>query len=87
MVGNGGGPMTVNAPGDKFEKEADAAAKSVRMSEAGMDVQRLEDDEEEIQTQVAQQALDEDENLQSQLPEDEMPVQMQELDDEEESLS
>ncbi len=87
MVGNGGGPMTVNAPGDKFEKEADAAAKSVRMSEAGMDVQRLEDDEEEIQTQVAQQALDEDEDLQSQLPEDEMPVQMQELDDEEESLS
>jgi hypothetical protein len=44
--GSGGsGPMTVNAPGDAFEQEADATAQTA-LSPGGADVQRQEDEEE-----------------------------------------
>ncbi len=90
-VGGGGGRMTVNAPGDAFEREADAVAAAVTGPGAGpaAEVQRqLPEEEEEIQTKAIQRQLpEEEEEVQMQaLEEDEEPeaLQMQELDEEEE---
>jgi hypothetical protein len=43
-VGGGGGRMTVNAPGDAFEQEADAVAKAV--VSPGIEIQRQEEEEQ-----------------------------------------
>ena len=74
-VGGGGGRMTVNAPGDVYEQEADAVSKTVMTggapasSRAEAAVQRQsEKDEEEIQMQPAE---DEEETLQRQTDEEE----------------
>ncbi|MEZ4616978.1 MAG: DUF4157 domain-containing protein [Caldilineaceae bacterium] len=90
-VGSGGGAMRVNAPGDQFEHEADAVAKTVTSSASTPAVQRQELPEEEVQTQrIQREDLPEDEVqtklLQRQeVPEDElqtMRLQRQEEDEE-----
>ncbi len=82
-VVGGGSAMTVNAPGDQFEQEAEAVAKSVANAEVAPKVQRQElEDEDELQMKAIQRAaLTEDD-----LPEEEEQVQMQELPEEEEEL-
>ena len=60
VVGGGNGRMTVNAPGDAFEQEADAVAKSVMSPETTPDVQRQVPEEEEL---LQRQELDEEEDL------------------------
>jgi hypothetical protein len=69
-VGSGSGKMTVNAPGDAFEQEADAVAKAV--VSAGPQVQRQAAEEQALQ----RQELEEEE--------EEQALQRQELDEEEE---
>jgi hypothetical protein len=59
-VGGGNGRMTVNAPGDTFEQEADSVAKSVMSAGAAPDVQRQAPEEDEL---LQKQELDEDEDL------------------------
>lgn len=85
-VGGGSGGMTVNAPGDAYEQEADSVAKSVMsgqaVSGAAADMQRAELPEEDEDMQM--QAVEEDE-LQTkllqraELPEEDEEVQMQAL--------
>ncbi|MBI4790792.1 MAG: DUF4157 domain-containing protein [Chloroflexi bacterium] len=69
-VGHGSG-MTVNAPGDAYEQEADAVSKTVMSSNAGAGVQRQTEDEDE-------------EPVQMQVDEEEGQVQMQAEEEEEE---
>jgi hypothetical protein len=89
--GGSGGGMTVNAPGDAFEQEADAMSKHVTSSPASGEaagLQRAEmPEEEELQTKALQRAdaPPEEEELQMQaMPEEEEEVQMQEMPEEEE---
>jgi len=80
MVGGGSGKMTVNAPGDVFEQQADSVAKAVTAPTAGPAVQRQmpEDEDKELQAKALQrQALPEEEK------EDET-VQRQTVDEEDE---
>ncbi len=65
----GGGRMTVNAPGDAFEQEADQVARTVSSTAAAGGVQ-LQEEEEKVQEQ--------------ELPEDEEQVQRQVEENEEE---
>ena len=60
-VGGGSGGMSVNAPGDAFEQQADAVAKTVTTSGARSDVQRQEDEEEDLQMKEIQRQEMEDE--------------------------
>ncbi len=55
-VGSSGNGMTVNAPGDAFEQEADAVAKQVVSGGGGAEVQRQEvpEEEEALQTKALQ---------------------------------
>lgn len=46
-VGSGGGPMTVNAPGDAYEQEADSVAKAVTSTTADSPLQRQEMEDKE----------------------------------------
>ncbi len=81
-VPGGGGKMTVNDPGDVYEQEADAVAKTVTSTGPSAGVQRQEEDE--LQTKRVQMQ-EEEEEVQAkrvQLQEEEEEVQMQE--DEEE---
>lgn len=90
-VGDGGGAMRVNAPGDQFEQEADAVAKTVTSSASTPAVQRQELPEEEVQTQRIQREALPDDEVQTKLlqrqevPDDElqtMRLQRQEEDEE-----
>lgn len=77
-VGNGSGRMTVNAPGDAYEQEADSVAQTVMTGDAAPAVQRqTTDDKDEIQTKSLQR---------EEAPEDdeEELVQKQEMEDDEE---
>jgi hypothetical protein len=78
--------MTVNAPGDRFEQEADSVAKSVISAPAAAPpVQRQMPEEEELQTKRLQRQEAEEDELQMQaMPEEEEPVQMQAMPEEEE---
>lgn len=83
----GTGKMTVNPPGDVFEHEADAIAKTVTGPRSAAEVQRqMPEEEEEIQTKAIQRQIpEEEEEIQTQLEEEEEePVQMQEVEEEEE---
>lgn len=61
-VGGGGAGMKVNAPGDRFEQEADAVSKSVTSSAAAPSVQRMKPEEDQIATKRLQrQGMDENE--------------------------
>lgn len=80
----GGSPMTVNAPGDQFEQEADAIAKTVTSAEIAPPVQRQElDDEDEIQMKAIQRAAVTEDDL----PEEDEQVQIQELPKDEEEIA
>jgi hypothetical protein len=57
-VGSGSGRMTVNAPGDAYEQEADSVAKTLLSGSTIPEVQRQIPDEEEL---LQKQELDEDE--------------------------
>jgi hypothetical protein len=70
------GPMTVNDPGDQFERQADAVAQQVTSAASAPPLQRQELDEDELQAKT----------LQRQELEEEDPVQMQELAESEEEL-
>jgi hypothetical protein len=70
--------MTVNAPGDAFEQEADAVARTASSSKAAAANVQLQDEEEEVQLQE----VPEEEEVQMQ--EEEEEVQMQEIPEEEE---
>lgn len=78
-VGDAGGRMTVNPPGDAFEQEADAIAKQAAgpPTAAGEAVQRQDIPEEELQTKAVQR---------QDIPEEEEPVQMQIEEEEEEPV-
>jgi len=83
-VDNEGGKMTVNAPGDAFEQEADAVAKTVSSPGAGANVQLQEvPEEEEVQTQPEEEEEEEEVQMQE---EDEEEVQMQAAPEEEEEI-
>lgn len=74
----GGSGMTVNAPGDAFEQEADAVAKAVTSgssatAEGGVQRQEMPEEEEPVQLQ--------------EMPEEEEEVQMQEMPEEEEDVA
>jgi len=82
-----GGRMTVNPPGDAYEQEADATAKAVVGADAGSQVQRqVEEEEEPVQMQTAEtvQRQEEEEELQMQIEEEEEELQMQPEEEEEE---
>ncbi|MCQ3975933.1 MAG: hypothetical protein DPW09_21065 [Anaerolineae bacterium] len=59
-VGGGGSGMTVNAPGDVFEQEADTVAKTVVSGGAGAEVQRQAAEEDDLQMQPAEEDKDEE---------------------------
>lgn len=85
-VDGGGAGMRVNAPGDRFEQEADAVARQVSSGAPAVQRQSLPE-EDELQTKRIQRQELEDEELQTmrlqrQEEEDEL-MQMQELDEEE----
>jgi hypothetical protein len=73
----GHGAMAVRAPGDAYERQADAAAKTVTGEGTGADAQRQAAEEEEVQMQAA-----EEEEVQMQAAEEE-EVQMQAAEEEE----
>ena len=80
----GGSGMTVNAPGDEFEVEANTTAGELDNKEEEDKVQMQEEPEEELQMQVEPE---EEEELQMQVePEEEEELQMQVEPEEEEEL-
>ena len=91
VVDGGGAGMRVNAPGDRFEQEADAVAKAVTAAPAASAapaVQRQElPEEDELQAKPLQRQELEDEELQMQELEEEEPLQMQALPEEEAELA
>jgi hypothetical protein len=76
----GGDKMTVNAPGDAFEMEADAVAKTVSSPGAGANVQLQEEEDELAQAKRDDVQMQEEDELQMQ--EEEEEVQMQEEEEE-----
>jgi hypothetical protein len=82
----GGGRMTVNAPGDAFEQEADSVAKTVSSPGPQAGVQRQPEDEEEpVQMQEEEEEevqMQEEEEEEVQMQEEEEEVQMQEEEEE-----
>ena len=81
VVGSGSGKMTVNAPGDRFEQEADAVARAVASPVSTPAVQRqMPEEDEELQAKALQrQAVPEED--------EEETLQRQELDEDEEELN
>lgn len=80
-VGGSGGAMRVNAPGDRFEQEADSVAKTVSSAGGAPAVQRQAPEEEEVQTKRLQRQ-EEEEPVQAkrlQRQEEEEPVQAKRL--------
>lgn len=76
-VGGGDGRMTVNEPGDAFEHEAEAVAKSVAQG-TGADLG--------AEASAQRQPVEEEEELQMQPVEEEEELQLQEMEEEEEEL-
>ena len=60
-VDGGGGRMTVNAPGDTYEQEADSVAKAVTSTTDAPSLQRQEDDGEVPTQSLQRQEIEEDE--------------------------
>jgi hypothetical protein len=89
QVASSGSKMTVNAPGDRFEREADSVAKSVTAPGAEAQVQRFKEGQLQMQTEEEEEAIqtaqmqeeEEDEELQTAQmqpeEEEEEPVQAQ----------
>lgn len=83
-VGGSGGKLTVNAPGDAFEQEADAVSKAITRTGPASEVQPRDEAEDGIQMQPAEE---EGEELQMQpMEEEEEELQMQVDEEEEEEL-
>jgi hypothetical protein len=81
-VGGGGGRMTVNAPGDTYEQQADSVAKAVTGPAAAPSLQREDvPEEEEVQTKALQrQEMPEEEEVQAKaLQRQEMPEEEEEV--------
>lgn len=79
---SGGGSMTVNPPGDAYEQEADAVAKSLTASAATPQVQRqssLKEEEEPVQTQAEEEEEEEEEPVQMQAEEEEEEEEEEEM--------
>lgn len=78
-VGGGGSAMRVNAPGDRFEQEADSVAQTVTNASSTPSVQRATPEEEEpVQAKRIQRAEMPEEEVQAkhlQRQEEEEPVQ------------
>jgi hypothetical protein len=81
-VGGGGDRMTVNAPGDAYEQQADSVAKAVTGPAAAPSVQRQDvPEEEEVQAKALQrQEMPEEEEVQTKA------LQRQEMAEEEEEV-
>jgi hypothetical protein len=78
-VGGGGGKMTVNAPGDAFEQQADSVAKAVTGPAAAPSVQRqMPEEEDEVQAKAIQR---------QEVPDEDETLQRQELNEDEEELN
>ena len=87
----GHGGMTVHAPGDAFEQQANATARTVARGGTGAEAQRQAAEEEQVQMQAAeeeeiQMQAAEEEEIQMQAAEDE-EVQMQAAEEEEKELT
>lgn len=81
-AGGGGGPMTVNTPGDRHEQEADSIAESISNAPAAP-VQMQEEDELEVQTKRDNDLqMQEEEELEIQTKRDDH-IQMEEAPEEE----
>lgn len=78
----GQGRMAVNAPGDAYEQQADAAAKSVAGGGGGAEAQRQAAEEEEVQMQAA-----EEEEVQMQAAEEEEEAVQKQAAEEEKELA
>jgi hypothetical protein len=77
----GQGRMAVNAPSDAYERQADAAAKTVTGEGTGAEAQRQATEEEEVQMQAA-----EEEEVQMQAAEEEEEVVQAQAAEEKEEL-
>ncbi len=82
----GGGRMTVNAPGDSFEQEADASARSALSPATGSEVHRQANPEEEEEKVNRQEEEKKDEDIQMQELDDDEKLQKQEEGEEEPPL-
>jgi hypothetical protein len=78
-VSNSESGMSVNPPGDKYEKEADHLSQAFTNSSISPEVQRQEEEEEEMQMQ-------EEEEIQMQEEEEEEEELLQAQQDEEEEI-
>lgn len=78
VVGGSGSVMRVNAPGDRFEQEAETVAKTVTTAGSAPAVQR-QTPEEEVQTMRLQRQELEEEAVQSKALQRQEEVQRQEL--------
>ncbi len=58
--GSAGSGMTVNAPGDAYEQEAEAVSKAVTSNTAGPEIQRAALEDEDDLEQIHRQELDDD---------------------------
>jgi hypothetical protein len=83
---SGGSKMTVNAPGDVYEQEADSVAKSVSSPGAGAAIQQQPEEEEEpVQMQEEEEEVQmQEEEEEVQMQEEEEEVQMQAVPEDEE---
>jgi hypothetical protein len=85
----GHGALTVSAPGDAYEQQADAAARTVAGGGIRAEAQRQAAEEEEVQMQAeeeeeVQMQAEEEEKVQMQAAEEEEEVQMQAVEEEKE---
>jgi len=79
---SGGSKMTVNAPGDVYEQEADSVAKTVSSPGAAIQ-QQPEEEEEPVQMQEEEEEVQmQEEEEEVQMQEEEEEVQMQEEEEE-----
>jgi hypothetical protein len=93
---DGGSGMTVNAPGDEFEQEADDIASQVMRSPQEPSAQpgliqeemgiQLQEEPEEEEEEAVQTQEEEEEIMMQEVPEEEEALQMQEVPEEEEAL-
>lgn len=80
-VNSSGGRMTVNPPGDRFEQEADAAARQAVQpaNTAGVQRQAPEEEEEEVQAKALQRQEVPEEELQAKFVQRQAPEEEEEL--------
>jgi len=62
MAGSAGAGMTVNAPGDAYEQQAESVSKSISGAMQSGGLQRAANEEEEDENKIQRQEMDEDED-------------------------